>query len=417
MRLYLVFPVLIACNPSSPADGDTSAEVDSATDADADSDTDTDTDADTDSDSDSDADGDADGDADADADTDTSPGWTRVDDLGDVAARSVDVAVSAAGTAYVSWVDGAALAWVRLSTDGGSSWGDPALVNVDGASASVTMARRPYVATDGERVAVAFVDLDARTVHVYSSAADSLSFQAVATLGANADGNDFAKPVFQDGDLAVVWQRYTPDGAMVLARESTGWDEGSVDAAVPGLPCECCPNDVLAASSGELVVGFRNNDGNLREHWVSMLPSGDTAPVTDTEGELWVCPMEGPRLAQVDTTLLMAWSDASMDGRTWMATSADFGKTWSNEQDVVQQTGTSSPAVATAPGGLVYVTTEVGSGSWFTRSGDGGSTFDAPVSLSGPSGQLGYAQLDAGGGTVLAAGTASDDSAWVYRVE
>ena len=357
------------------------------------------------------------GEDDADADADADADWVRVDEMGNVMERSVDVAVAPDGTAFVSWVDSRDIVWVRRSDDGGATWGEAAEVNTDGSTAGVTMARRPYVATDGNRVAVTFVDLNAGVVEVYESKADSLAFGSTVTLGGEATFNDFAKALFVEGELIVVWQTYTPDGAMVLARESTAWDEEAADDGVPGLPCECCPLDALAASSGDLLIAFRNNNSNTREHWVSMLPSGDSAEISDTEGTLWECPMEGPRLGEADGAVLAVWADASMSAATWMATSVDSGRTWSGERDIFGENGTSSPSIATAAGGIVTVTTEVGGRAMMVGSVDGGATFSTPVDLSCPSGNIGYPQLDGDGGIIVAGGSAGDGTAWVSRVQ
>lgn len=412
MRLILLGTLLLACTPE-PGGGNTSA-TDSADSGDSavSGDTAADTSADTAADS-----GDSGDSADT-ADTgEPGPSWVRVDTEGDVRERSVDVAVAGDGTAYASWVDGSDVCWVRRSEDGGITWGESTAVNLDGTTASVAMARRPYVVADGDRVAVAFVDLDSTWVEVYVSDAASLEFTHAATLGTAADNNDFAKPIFVEGDLVVLWQTYGAEGAMVLARESTNWAEEPVDDTVPGVPCECCPNDALAATSDELLVAFRNNDDDLREHWVSIFPGGESAEVTDIEGELATCPMQGPRLGELEGALLIVWADASMEGRTWLESSDDYGRTWSNERDILGRTGTGSPTIATGSGGQVFVTTETGRGSEFAMSADGGATFTAPAALTSPSGELGFAQVESGGGVVLVGGSGVDGTAWVYRVQ
>ncbi|GDX82761.1 hypothetical protein LBMAG42_45720 [Deltaproteobacteria bacterium] len=407
--MCLALLAFLACPTTTDTPGDLATESGGDTGEDSAADSGEDTAGDTGTDSGGDTAGDT-------SDTaEPGPDWVRVDADGGVRERSVDVAVATDGTAFVSWVDGSDVCWARRSTDGGVTWGDPAAVNADGTTASVAMARRPYVVTDGSRVAVAFVDLDSRLVEVYASDAANLDFEHVATLGAASDNNDFAKPVFVDGDLVVEWQTYNAEGAMVLARESTGWGEEPADDTIPGVPCECCPNDVFAASTGELLVAFRNNDDDLREHWVSIFPGGESAEVTDIEGDLATCPMQGPRIAEAPGGLLIVWADASMDGRTWLESSDDFGRTWSNERDILGRTGTGSPTIATGLDGRVFVTTESGRISIFALSDDGGTSFSAPETLASPSGDLGFGQVESGGGVTLVGGSGADGSAWVYR--
>lgn len=307
--------------------------------------------------------------------------------------------------------------WLRASEDGGTSWGTSVRVDDSTVEPGVTMARRPYVTTDGSRIAVAFTDLDDGHVFVYTSAIEPIEFSLSATLSGGDDGdfNDFAKPLFVEGDLIVAWQSYTPTGWMSIARESGGWAVSEAGGGAPGLPCECCPLDVVASESG-MWLAFRNNDDNIREHWVADLVGGTAAQATTTEGTLLACPMEGPRLALGGEQLLMVWSDTAADGRSWVADSEDGGESWSGAREIGSSSGTSSPTIAVGSDGRVWATTESGAGSLLAVSEDGGESFSAQEPLLGPAGELGYAQIEAGGDFVAAVGTTADGSLWLVRV-
>jgi hypothetical protein len=400
--------LFLACTAQPPTDArDTTADGD----ADADADTDSDTDTDADSDTDTDADGDAD------TDTDAEPSWFEVSDA--AKERSADVAVAPDGTVFASWVDAEDRLWVRRHA--GATWDDAVTVELGGMTPMVSMARRPYVATDGERVAVVLDDASGGTVHVYTSPADALAFTSVATLNGSSDAtfDDFAKPVFAGGELSVVWQSYDPTGWIAMAGEAGGWRVERVDSAVPGLPCECCPLDVRATRSGDLFVAFRNNADNLREHWVVRLPGDGSTPTgaqaTRTEGTLYTCPMEGPRLTETADAELLVWTDASGRGVAWIARSDDGGATWSREADVMGMTDLSSPTTAVDDDGTVWVTAEDQGTTWLARSADAGRTFDAPTLLS-PGPDFGYGQVASSGGVTVVAGTAGG-GIWAYMAE
>lgn len=403
--------LLFACAPSDDAgqDADTGA-ADSAADT---SDTDT---------GDSDSEDSDSGDVDSeDTDPVVVPAWSRVADDG--AQGGVDAAVAPDGTIYVSWADGAETGlWVRRSRDGGATWEDAVELDLGRATPGVAMARRPYVAADDTRVALVFTDLEAGGVYVYTSPVDALAFTraAVLTGSAAATFDDFPKPVFRDGDLSVVWQSYSPSGWLAIAREADAWAVEDIDDAAPGLPCECCPLDVLATSAGDVLVAYRNNDDDLREHWVLTLPGGGSptggVQASDTEGRIDACPMQGPRLAETDDAVLMAWTDATGANVAWIARSEDGGATWSDETAVSSRTGLGSPTLAASATGTVWVSAETGLGTVLSTSDDGGATFGDPLTLQTSDGDLGFGQLASGGGVTVVAGT-SGGGVWVYRGE
>jgi hypothetical protein len=206
---------------------------------------------------------------------------------------------------------------------------------------------------------------------------------------------------------------------MVLARESEGYAAKQADATAPGLPCECCPLD-LAVTGDDLLLAFRNNDGNVREHWVARAPGGGTvtgaAQVTTTEGTLNACPMEGPRLLAGDGVVHAVWSSVSGASLTYVSSSSDGGKTWAAARAVSSTERTSAPTMASSSAGL-WATFEVGASTWLAFSGDGGASFAAPVELATSDGPLGYGQADSGGGVTVVVGTTESGQVWLYRAD
>ena len=97
------------------------------------------------------------------------------------------------------------------------------------------------------------------------------------------------------------------------------------------MPCECCPNDAVAYDGGLLIV-YRNNDDDLREHWSSLLDSDDRVSsevqLSTTEGTMNACPMQGPRVVVDGDAFAAVWSDAAGEGKLWMAWSTDGGASW-----------------------------------------------------------------------------------------
>lgn len=350
-------------------------------------------------------------------------GEHRVDTAGGVVPGSVDAAVGPDGSVVASWVQGTDV-YVRRSLDGGATWEDP--VRVDDATVEplVAWGRRPYVAADAERVAVVFND-PAGVVYVYTADARApLAFGDPVILGAElgATFQDYPKGVFADGDLWVGWQAFTPTGWMALAHEAGGWETLRASATVPGQPCECCPLDLVDIGGGQVSLAFRNNDDDLREHWVVHTEGGEpgaSGQVSHIEGILTYCPMEGPRIDVSDEGTLAVWTSASPSGMhsVWTSWSEDGVTGWSDASPLEWTMETALPTVATAASGNRYVSYQMDDYTELTVSPPGGLDFESPTVLRVSEGRLGFGQLAAGGDVTVVAGDAGNGSAWVIRLE
>jgi hypothetical protein len=140
------------------------------------------------------------------------------------------------------------------------------------------------------------------------------------------------------------------------------------------------------------------------------------AQLSDTEGYINVCPMEGPRLHAMDGVVRAVWSDAGGNGEVWTSASTDGGESWSASKRVTDVQVTNEATMTSSASGI-WVTFEKGSESYLTMSSDGGNTFGEPVELVTPDGPLGYAQAESGGGVTVVVGTISNGRVWLYRVE
>jgi hypothetical protein len=355
-------------------------------------------------------------------------GVTRVDaGAGNARDGSADVAVAPDGTIYVSWVTASDDTRVARSTDGGMTF--EAAVGVDGPSNApiVTMARHPRIVADEARVAVTFNRMDTMEVLLYVADAATLSFQGPMVIGGDVPSVpfDFAKPVLlADGSIGVAFQAYPQTGARIyLARENNGYASEVASGGAPGVPCECCPLDVVTSDEGNVMVAFRNNDNNDRDMWVSQAPTSGAfsswVQASNTEILVPQCPMQGPRLAQLAPgTHAMVWSARDTNpGDSMISISDDGGATWSG--------GTSiggpdywEPTIALGSSGTLYVTAVTGQmSSSLVTSNDGGATFSGPTALMTPDGALSTPQAIGQGGAVTIAGVSAASTVWLFRVE
>jgi hypothetical protein len=358
-------------------------------------------------------------------------GYTRVDQAGSAVKGSADVGIAPDGTLYVTWVadqGGSKDVFVARSTDGGMSFG--AAVQLDDAATVplVSMARHPYITADNDRVAVTFND-QAGAVYLHvSSTTGGLAFGAPILVGTDITTTfrDFPKPIFLgDGSIAVVWHGYPATGDRIfLSREGSGFASVAATGGAPGVPCECCPNDVLRSASGDLLLAFRNNEANVREMWLASAPAAGSfsswSPISTSEGTIAACPMQGPRLAQIGPSEHLAvWSTRGPQGTgsAYMARSTDGGASWSGGAPISGFTG-DEPTIALGASGRIFVTGVTGSSSSaMVSSDDGGTVWSAPQPLDTPDGSLAVPQAEGAYGIAALAGVSSAGTVWLRRME
>ncbi|MBL7807888.1 MAG: T9SS type A sorting domain-containing protein [Saprospiraceae bacterium] len=112
----------------------------------------------------------------------------------------------------------------------------------------------------------------------------------------------------------------------------------AVDASQPAdgtAVCECCVADPVAYN-GSVWLAFRNNNANIRDHWVSRSANlADTFDLaTDVDNSDWqinFCPISGPRMALAKDSLFVVWKTGAYGGSkifasSLHATTMDFGQ-------------------------------------------------------------------------------------------
>lgn len=358
-------------------------------------------------------------------------GQTRVDTGAGTAVKgSADVAVAPDGTIYVSWVSeqgGKRDVFLARSTDGGESFG--AAIQIDDAVIEplVSMARHPYVAADDDRVAVTFND-EGGTVRLYISPAAALSFAPPVIIGTDVNTmfRDFPKPLFlANGSLVVTWQGYPASGARIFAsRETVAFASEEASGGAPGVPCECCPLDLVRSDAGGVLVAFRNNDNNKREMWSAVAPMSGAfsswAAVSTSEGMIAACPMQGPRLAQIGPdSYLAVWSSRGSNdaGSVYISSSTNGGVSWSGGKPL-STFKADEPTIAVGSSGRIFVTGVTGSNSSsMVWSDDGGSAWSDPEALAAPDGALAVPQAENGNGVAALAAVSAAGSVWLMRME
>lgn len=339
-------------------------------------------------------------------------GWVRVDLDGGAQEASVDASIGDDGTLWVSWMDASDRVLVGRSRDGGNTWDTPVVVPAIGEGPLLAMGRQPYVHAGPDAVWVTWTTSTVPDVKLYRSELDPVSFVEVPIDVGVVDFVDYAKvATTPTGEAWVTWIAY--DGAALwptLARESTGFTPAEA-GNFPDLPCECCRNDVFATDSGAMILMFRGNNGMNRDIWsLRAAPGtsdfGASVQVSHTNWMSVVCPMQGPRVAQLgDGTLIAAWTDPTAGPwQVWTARSANDGQTWSGDARAsASGSEQRSPDVA-ADDQDVWVTAQLGGAFTLLHSADGGDSFVTEASYdSGPT-DIAEPQVEARDGVALVVG-------------
>lgn len=352
----------------------------------------------------------------------------------------IDAAVAPDGTLYVVWgktQDDAVSLHVSHSSDGGQSFATP--VDIDTGAVDVMPWGESAVrlAASDTRVAVTFTDLAGGDIWVATSQASSaLDFGPAVPVADAQPKNQFQDVAFSsDDELFVTWARGEGinEGAptilrMFAARESEAFDPSPITDESNGRPCTCCGIDMLAMSTGEVLVTFRGMDSPRNQYVVSHpgTPGGNwtTVQASHTNWEFIGCPENGPNLSEVPGIgARLAWSDpTSGASRVWLVDSDDAGLSWHDERlatNAFEGAHFGSIMAIEPTSGRTWVgwSPTIKSPGTVVRSDDGGQTFESPLELTIPQGKLGTPRIVSGMSGSFAFGVVDNNALWTMSLQ
>lgn len=298
------------------------------------------------------------------------------------------------GAIVLSWLepapDGSAL---KLATLEGGAFGDPTTV-ASGGDLMVSWADFPAVVPISSDFWVAhWLRAAPQSVAAYDIVV-ALSTDGGATFGEgellNLDGtlseHGFASWFRWDGDAGIVWLDgrriaeqfesgdFDPDGPPVgtslrfarIRPDGTVAARGEIDA----LACDCCRTSATAAG-GEPLVAYRDRTPDeIRDIAVRRFDDGEwTAPVIlGPDGwRIEGCPVNGPAVAADEDRVAVAWFTAAEPApRVRLAQSSDGGATFGAPIEIDSDNPYGQTDVALLAGGDTVV-------SWWRKAADGGT--------------------------------------------
>jgi len=145
-------------------------------------------------------------------------------------------------------------------------------------------------------------------------------FSTLANIATDESGNVFVNYIQEKSSMATQQVRRSTDGGETFS--------AGVEASLPAAGtkvCECCIASPVA-SNGSVWLAFRNNNANLRDHWVSRsMDLGETfdlaIDVDDSDWLINICPISAPRMALSGDSLLVVWKTGAGGGSKVFASS------------------------------------------------------------------------------------------------
>ena len=182
-------------------------------------------------------------------------------------------------------------------------------------------------------------------------------------------------------------------------------------------------NDLLFTDAGTALMVFRGNAIPFRDIWSLRGPAGQStftgaAMVSSTAWESYICPMEGPRAAQLgDATLLTAWADPTAGPwRIWTARSTDDAQSWSGDAMASDSGGDQRQPDLAADGNRAWLTLRTDAGFTLLESVDGGASFAELEALNSGGTDMDEPQVEARDGVALVVGANSAGQVWLRRL-
>jgi hypothetical protein len=189
--------------------------------------------------------------------------------------------------------------------------------------------------------------------------------QALPNGGDPGSQDQFSATAVSGGPLVFAWLESRQGVRGLRAARTPDGSRFEPDLAVDGTTCECCGTALLAGSTGEVWLAYRDvSEGDVRDVHLAASRDGGASfgpphPVSDDGWKLDGCPDRGPRLAQArDGSLWTAWFTGAEPG-VYAAVSRDGGATFGPRQPIITLGGdvrnALSPEIGILPDGRIAV--------------------------------------------------------------
>lgn len=306
---------------------------------------------------------------------------------------------------YVQQSGSRGLIYTSLSADDGATWTTPQLA-VDVLFGTIGLQRQPYAVMDDAGIMhMVFEDQRLKgqvDVFYCRSTDEGRTWTSPQSVSDDPDGRslqDFSSIAVADSGVVLITfldkrSEFDPVRHIYITRSTDRgltWSALSqvdqFDQTTPAGVCECCIQNIAAASDGRVAVAFRSNVANQRDIYLAASTDGGVTfmPPLRIASDTWTidaCPATGPTVAfDSSGSVHFAWMDerdaikapSIWHGRwAWMTRSLPLNHLIMTSSESLPNW----PDVATSTdGSVVRVAWQTSNGVLVATSTDGGTLF------------------------------------------
>ena len=238
-----------------------------------------------------------------------------------------DIAVDDNGTVHVLWInnDNNKNLFYANSTDHGNTFSTPIQINTVSGHVSDIMYSGPKIAEFGGILHAIWADsrhgYDETNIYYSQSTDGGTTWTEEAPIGDVSSFNLYPEITTSEaGKIHVIYFQYNRrflsfEHIYHIASSDTGQtfsDDEIVNNYSGAIPCECCPADILILNDGTKMVGFRNDDSDVRDMFASFSGDNDTewGSLTRMSFDQFIidyCPSSGPGMSRLNENVALSY--------------------------------------------------------------------------------------------------------------
>ena len=243
-----------------------------------------------------------------------------------------DVAVEDNGTVHVVWInnDNNKNVFYAKSTDHGSTFSTPIQINSYDGHVSDIMYSGPKITEFGGIIHVVFADqrngYDETNIFYSQSTDGGDTWTEEVPIGDGSAFNLYPEIITSElGEIHVIYYSYNRrflnfEYIFHIASSDSGQtfsDDEIVNNYTEAIPCECCPAEILILNDGTKMVGFRNDNNDIRDTFATFSGTDETewgnlTRISFDDYVIGACPSSGPGMSRLGEEVAISYM-AAMD--------------------------------------------------------------------------------------------------------